>query len=95
MATFKCDYDSIYDLAEKTRRDANDLDSQSRMSSQELNSQLSSWSGDASTEYKDNAEQLNKDTQEVAEVMRAYADHLDEIADTVKEADEYCATAKI
>ncbi len=95
MATYKCDYDSIYDLAEKTRRDANDLESQSKTSNQERNAQLSSWSGDASTEFKDNSDQLDKDTQAVAGVMRAYADHLDEIADTVKEADEYCATAKI
>ncbi len=95
MANLKCSYDEIYALAEKTRKDANELDNHSKASTQELNAELSSWSGDASTEYKDNATMLSNGTQEVAEMMRSYADYLDEVADTVKEADDYCATARI
>ena len=95
MPSYKVNIGRIHELADKTRKEANELESHSTASTNELRTELDSWKGDTSGLYKENAETNSNNTVEIANAMRAYADHLDETADIIQEADEYCATAKI
>ena len=95
MPEIRCNVGSVYDLADRTRKQADELELHSKSSTNELNNELNSWAGDSSDGYKENAQTNSNNTEEIANAMRAYADYLEETADTIKEADEYCATAKI
>ncbi len=95
MARYVCDFDSIDQTCNNLNSLADELDHQIETSSRELTSELSSWSGDSSTEFQTTNRTLTNKTKEDSDSIRAYSAYLKEVSTTIQEAEDALSQLKI
>ncbi len=89
--TLSCDFDEVYQKCKELDNLADELESLKESSNKKLSGELNSWSGDASTEMKNQTAALEKQAEERISEMREYANWLRTNAGIIEEADDALA----
>ena len=95
MAIYALDFDEIARTRKALDEEASKLESNLNSSKNNLNSELSSWSGQASAKYDDNNEQNYERIAQDIDTIRGLSSYLGEISTAIEETEEALSSIKI
>jgi len=95
MAVYALDFDEIARARKALDQEADRLESNLKSTKGNLNSELSSWSGEASKKYDNNTEDNYETIAEDINTIRGMSSYLGEVSRVIDETEEALSSIKI
>ena len=95
MAIYACDFDEIARTREDLDEVANKLEQRLNSGKNNLDSNLSKWTGDASNQYDQNTEQNYNTLVQDIDTIRGMSSYLGEVSRVIEATEEDLASLEI